>query len=438
MDEAWRTRLRLVVERPGDGAVLTVDGRLPEVEIPGRVWYASAPAVVAAFAPAGIDPLLLRLLDGGRDEADHLLSATLLAGLRGDEPQDAVWADRDEVADAAALLASTAGTRQPWAEPGWFPGAEAWLQSTVDATGSAVTGPVEQHKVWELSCVLRAPTTRGDVYLKATVDSPLFVAEAPVTALLAELFPEHVPAPLAVERERGWIATPDFGPEIGWEAPVPVREEALRQYAALQHVSVQHVDALLAAGCMDRRPAWLAAQLPAWFAEPTTGHWTSAEVSAALAAAIPRLVELCAELAGSPLPDTLLHGDMHMGNAAHRPGGGYLFFDWTDAGVGHPFVDMVAIAQEDDEASRDRLRDTYLAEWDHVTSRGELDRTWAVADVLAHANQAVSYMSLGLSLRGSEDTAPHPLFASYTSRWLRTVLGALDRLDGTTRTAEAR
>jgi hypothetical protein len=208
MDEAWRTRLRLVVERPRDGAVLTVDGRLPEVEIPGRVWYASAPAVVAAFAPTGIDPLLLRLLDGGRDEADHLLSATLLAGLRGDEPQDAVWADRDEVADAAALLASTAGTRQPWAEPGWFPAAEAWLQSTVDATGSAVTGPVEQHKV--------------------TVDSPLFVAEAPVTALLAELFPEHVPAPLAVERERGWIATPDFGPEIGWEAPVPVREEALR------------------------------------------------------------------------------------------------------------------------------------------------------------------------------------------------------------------
>jgi hypothetical protein len=438
VEEAWRTRLRLVVERPRDGTVLTVDGRLPEVEVSGRVWYASAPDVVAAFTPAGIDPLLLRLLRGGRDETEHLLSATLLAELRGDEPQGAAWTHRDEVPDAAALLGGAAPARQPWADPAWFSAARDWLRSTVDNTGGAVTGPVEQHKVWELSCVLRVPTTRGDVYLKATVDSPLFVAEAPVTALLAELFPEHVPAPLAVERERGWIATPDFGPELGWEAPVPVREEALRQYAALQHASVEHVDALLAAGCIDRRPVWLATQLPSWFVEPMTRHWTSAEVSAALAAAIPRLGELCAELAGSPLPDTLLHGDMHMGNAARRPGGGYLFFDWTDAGIGHPFVDMVAIAQEDEEASRDRLRDTYLAEWDHIASRVELDRIWAVADVLAHANQAVSYMSLGLSLGASEDVAPHPLFASYTGRWLRTVLGALDRLDGTTRAAGTR
>jgi hypothetical protein len=53
--------------------------------------------------------------------------------------------------------------------------------------------------------------------------------------------------------------------------------------------------------------------------------------------------------------------------------------------------------------------------------------------VLAHANQAVSYMSLGLSLRADAGAPAHPLFASYTARWLRTVLGALDRLDGTDR-----
>jgi hypothetical protein len=338
----------------------------------------------------------------------------------------------------AALLDGSGPARQPWADPAWFPAAEAWLKSTVDATGGALTGAVEQHKVWELSCVLRAPTTRGDVYLKATIDSPLFVAEAVVTALLAELFPEHVPTPLAVDRERGWIATPDFGPEVGWEAPVPVREEALRQYAELQKASVRHVDALLAAGCVDRRPAWLAGQLPTWFAEDMTRHWAPPELARGLAAATPRLVELCRELAGSALPETLLHGDMHMANAARRPGGGYLFFDWTDAGVGHPFIDMIAIAQEDDEASRDALRETYLTQWADVASRTELDRAWAVAEVLAHANQAISYMSIGLSLCTDESGAPHPLFASYTGRWLRTVLGALDRLDGAGRVGTAR
>jgi hypothetical protein len=268
------------------------------------------------------------------------------------------------------------------------------------------------------------------------VDSPLFAPEAGVNALLADLFPRHVPTPLAVQPDRGWIATPDFGEELGWEAPMPARQEALRQYAALQQESVRHVDALLAAGCLDRRPAWLGAQLPHWFAEETTRRWAAPELAERLAAAVPRLVELCAELAASPLPDTLLHGDMHMANVARRPGGGYLFFDWTDAGVGHPFVDMIAVVQEKDEKNRAVLREAYLDEWAGAADPARLRRDWAVAEVLAHANQAISYMSLGLSLREKASAAAHPLFGSYTAKWLRDVLGVLDRLDGTRAAAE--
>jgi Phosphotransferase enzyme family len=300
----------------------------------------------------------------------------------------------------------------------------------VAVAGAEVNGPVQQHKVWDLSCVLRQPTTAGDVYLKETVDSPLFVSEAAVIPLLADLFPRHVPTPLAVDPERGWIATADFGAELGWEASVPARQEALRQYAELQHESVRHVDALLAAGCLDRRPSWLGAQLRHWLGGEATRHWASPVLAQQLAAAVPRLVELCAELAGSSLPDTLLHGDMHMANVARRPGGGYLFFDWTDAGVGHPFVDMIAVAHEQDEKDRAVLRETYLEQWAGATDRARLDRDWAVSEVLAHANQAISYMSLGLSLRDTGTTSPHSLFGSYTAKWLRDLLGVLDRLDG--------
>lgn len=305
-----------MVVRPGSGQVLTVAGRLPAAEVEGRVWYATAAKVIAAFTPA-LDPILLRLLSIEEEEGERLVSATLLATLRGAEPEGAAWVDRDEVPGTVALLDGAGPARQPWAEPDWFPEAEVWLRSNVD--GAEVTGPVQQHKVWELSCVLRVPTTDGDVYFKSTVESPLFVAEATVTALLAGLFPAHVPAPLAVEPERGWIATADFGAELGWEAPLPVRMEALHQYAALQSASTEHVPALLAAGCVDRRPAWLAAQLPTWFAADTTRHWARPELATALAGAVPRLVELCAELAGSPLPDTLLHGDMH-GERRAAPG----------------------------------------------------------------------------------------------------------------------
>lgn len=429
VDRPWRTRLTLVVPRAGGDDVLAVDGRLPEAELPGRLWYAESWRFVGAFGP-GLEPVLLRLLRADRDEDERLLRLTLLAALPGEPPDGARWVHRGQVPRAAALLAEAGPPRQPWAEPGWFPLAADWLLSAVDGAAVPATGPVQQFKVWELSSVLRVPTTGGDVYFKATIDSPLFVPEAAVTALLADLFPEHVPAPLAVDRERGWIATADFGAEVGWTASVEVREAALRQYAALQRGSAEHVDRLLAAGCIDRRPAWLARQLPSWFAAETLPDWAEPELAADLAAAIPRLTELCSELATSPLPTTLLHGDMHMGNAARRPGGGFLFFDWTDAGVGHPFIDMIAVGQEDDEGHRERLRDAYLDGWSDVAGRADLDRAWAVADVLAQANQAVSYLSLGLTLRRDPAAGHSPLFASYTKQWLRTLLGALARLDG--------
>lgn len=427
MEPAWLTRVRLLVVRDG-GEVLAVGDRLPETEVPVRYWPNRFAEVIEGFERVGLEAVVLRTVSVAEDEAERLATVTVAAALRGPEPEDARWTDPAEVADAADLLAGVGPAQQPWADPEWLPAAEEWLRSAVTAAGGQVTGRVQQHKVWQLSCVLRLPTTLGDVYLKSTVDSPLFVAEAPVTALLADLFPRHVPGPLAVDADRGWIATPDFGEELGWDADLPSRQEALRQYAELQHEAAGHVDALLSAGCLDRRPAWLGEQLPHWLAGETTRHWADPELARRLNAAVPRLRELCAELDGSPLPVTLLHGDMHMGNVARRPGGGYLFFDWTDAGIGHPFVDMIAVAHEEDAGDRAVLRTTYLDAWAGDADPARLDRDWAVAEVLGIANQAVSYMSLGLSLRAGPTEPAHPVFASYTAKWLRDLVTGVDAL----------
>jgi hypothetical protein len=60
---------------------------------------------------------------------------------------------------------------------------------------------------------------------------------------------------------------------------------------------------------------------------------------AALAAAVPGLRAACAELAGHDVPASLVHGDLHLANVARGPRG-YRFFDWTDACVAHPFLDL--------------------------------------------------------------------------------------------------
>jgi hypothetical protein len=243
---------------------------------------------------------------------------------------------------------------------------------------------------------------------------------------LARLFPGRVPAPVAAEPGRGYLALADFGAEVGWHAPVEVKEDVVREFARLQLASVPHVPELRAAGCQDRGLEWLAEQVPSWFAAGAVGRFAPPEVAARLDAAVSRLAGLCVELAARGLPVTLAHGDMHMGNVARGPGG-YLFFDWTDAAIGHPFVDLIAVTQEDQDADRRRLRDAYLSEW---AAAGPLDRLvllWPIVEVLSAANQAISYMSLGLSL-GTD--GPSPLFASYTVYWLEAVVASLDRLDG--------
>jgi hypothetical protein len=328
-------------------------------------------------------------------------------------------------AELGRLLAEATGPRvpkQPWAHRDWLPAAESWLATAVAATGRTATAPIEQYRVWDLSCVLRAPADGGAVYLKSTVASPLFVDEVEVTVQLARLFPGRVPAPVAADRERRLLALADVGPEVGWGAPVEVFAEVVREFGRLQIASVPYVAELRAAGCRDRGLQWLAGQLPVWFDADVVRRFASPDVTDRVAAAVPRLVELCAGLAAYGLPSTLMHGDMHLGNVA-RGQHGYVFFDWTDAALGHPFLDLVAIDQLGTD--RDRLRDAYLSEWAAFAPLDQLCALWPLVEVLSRANQAVSYLSLGLFLGNSE---PSSLFRSYTVEWLRTMLAALDRL----------
>jgi hypothetical protein len=437
---AWRSRVRAVVLRACGPEVLVLGprGRLPQGEAAGKLWYAKTPVVLAALGGA-LDLVVLGLLGVADDPQAGLRTVTVRCALREGAvlPAGARWVDRAAVAGLGGLVGVDGlagldgGGRQPWADSGWLPAAQEWLSQALPAAGYRPVGPVRQRKVWELSCILRQPTDRGDVYIKANIGAPLFVNEAAVVPELARIFPEHVPAPVAVHAGRGWLAVADFGAEVGWTAPIEVRQDVVRHFARLQIASVPHLARLSAAGCIDRRPPWLAAQLPAWFAADQVRHWVTAAAAARLEAAIPRLAELASDLDGHGLPATLAHGDMHMDNVARHPGGGYLFFDWTDACIAHPFIDMIAIGQEDNEQDRARLRHSYLSEWQTLAPRTDLSHAFAQAEVLSAANQAISYMTLGRTLQPAPTHPPHPLFASYTTHWLTTLLTTLDHLDNT-------
>jgi hypothetical protein len=452
MDEdGWRTCLRWVVVHPHDPAVLAArrDGALalPETERPGQVWTADPAEVLPALDELlGADAVLLDCLADQQDPAARVQRATLLAVPRRTPalPQGMAWVGRDGLAGADAALAarvvealergSAGDGGQPWATRGWFAEAEGWLRSAMERLGRPVTGTVRQARVWRLSCVLRAPTAGGDVWFKANTTSPLFVNEGVVMGALAGLFPGQVPAPLAVEPERGWMVLADFGDEVGWEAPLEVVEEVARSYARMQVEAAGQVGRLLDAGCLDRRLDRLAAQAQAWLpAVETTAElpgidpatWLSPEEEAGLRAAVPRLQARCAELAGYAVPPSIVHGDLHLSNVARGPKG-YLFFDWTDACVAHPFLDLATIRRgtgfvdaTDEAELRERLRRAYLPEWAAFEPPRRLAEAWELAAPLGALHQAVSYRSLAARPPGD----PH--MAQSTAWWLRQVLAGL-------------
>ena len=96
-----------------------------------------------------------------------------------------------------------------WAGPEWRVEAERWIRSTLDGLGVSVTGAMEQQRLRPWSTQLTVATDVGHVWFKENCPGQWF--EAGLLAALAELVPDAVVAPLAVEPERGWFLTPDHG-----------------------------------------------------------------------------------------------------------------------------------------------------------------------------------------------------------------------------------
>ena len=136
---------------------------------------------------------------------------------------------------------------------------------------------------------------------------------------------------------------------------------------------------------------------------------------------LPTLLEGCERLATGPLPLALVHGDLHLANVA-RSRDGYLFFDWTDASVGNPLMDLLLVFFEEAEEVREALRDIYLSAWIETGSPDELLDVWRLAQPLAALNQAVSYRSIVDGVEPGTGDEMSPMLPW----WLRKALEAVD------------
>jgi Phosphotransferase enzyme family len=284
-----------------------------------------------------------------------------------------------------------------WAQPEWLATAVGWIEKQVGAT--AIGGDIEQIHLRPWSTVLRVPTTDGDLYFKALWSDSTF--EPALTVLLAERWPEHIAEPVAVDPDRGWMLTRDAGSRlrdhIQSAADLHHWEKVLPAYAELQIQLAPRLDELLALGVPDTRLAAIPRLLDDLLADSDAlmldqpDGLTSAEV-ARMRDLRPQIAAMCAKLAAFGIPETIQHDDFNDGNVLVRFGD-YVFFDWGDACVSHPFHTMVItlrataarLGLQPGGPELIRLRDAYLDAFSSFGSREALfelfDVTYAVGTV---------------------------------------------------------
>jgi hypothetical protein len=251
----------------------------------------------------------------------------------------------------------------------WRHQAEHWARSELAARDVEVVGPVEQPRIRPWSTQLRLPTDAGTFWFKANCAHLAF--EPALQAELAELAPDLVDRPYAIDAERRWMLTRDHGPTLGdtSEPTVDDWRRVLGRAATVQRAVAGHGQRLLATGLPDCRPASVVnrfdrlVEIFATVPEEHPGH-VSGELLTDLRGARGRVADAAAELDASSLPTTWQHGDLHPWNVFAADG---RLFDFGDGQWAHA-AEVLSVPHawivRQDVIAWDAVLEAYADAWD--------------------------------------------------------------------------
>ena len=393
-----------------DGLVLTDErGRLlsfvdehPWIDLQRRALGcgdATAVLVAPQMVVSPDEQLLMNVFTSRTETVVHG-SWTALDGLA--EPDPAVRATLRSIAAVVDGTMAPPARRPEWFSASWYVDVDAWIDAELAARGRTRTGMTVPVKVWSLSAVLRVPCEPAPVWFKASCRH--FHAEPALTRLVVDMLPEHAPPVLAVDEDRGWLLMEDMSgaDEEHEDSPPPGMGAAAGHIAATRQLrSLEHLDDIETAGV----PVRGLTETMHGFDEVLATSVELAELTpdelAAARAVRNDVHAVVEELAALGLPDTLVHGDLHPGNIAHD-GDSLVLYDWSDAAVSHPLLDLVHLSHRlpDDEAGQARA--AYAEVWRASYGDVDLDRALALAAQVNPLFQMVSYEQI---YRDQEDAS---------------------------------
>jgi hypothetical protein len=260
------------------------------------------------------------------------------------------------------------------------------------ADGLPGVGTPRQHQLSDLSVVLRAPSADGDIFFKCSAQ--LFRHEAVTTQAMAELMPDLVPEVIAVDGAQGWMLMRDLGADELGDQDESLWHEGIAAHAGIQRLWLGRTDELVRLGLAVRPLTDLAAQVARMSDDSELWGRMSPDLRERWLATAPTLVESCRRLDEIGPGHTLVHGDFHPWNVVFGTGATRVF-DWSDAAVSHPFVDLATyVFWTQDVSVRRGLIDAYVGAWSTQGSEESLREAAALGLVVGALYQVQGYRAL--------------------------------------------
>jgi hypothetical protein len=313
--------------------------------------------------------------------------------------------------------------RAAWARPGWFEETSSWLLGVLQGLGRMPTGPIEQRGSWPISCGLSVDTDAGMVIVKSVPS--LFGHEPELTRALSAEHPGRVPDVLAVDPERGHLVMAAFGgAQLGFEEPSRWAD-GLMEMARIQQAWIGRRQEAAALGVEDRTLAVLGRELESIITDEQASPGLDREKRGRLLANLPRYHDIIDRLEAGPVPETLVHGDLHPWNV-QRDGDRLVIFDWSDSCWSHPFLDVATFTvRTEDLAAREAMRSAYLAAWAEWADGPTLRQSLRWAELLMEFHVAITWRRLTAIF----EPGSHSFVDQGAQRHLEMALAATDALD---------
>ena len=389
MDDLGGRTVTLVLVSPA-GEVL---GALPPFPVATPWWQE-----VSGLATEGRQ--VLRLLHGDRP-APPGGNVTYLAEISGDAPAGLTPVEADLAPHPR---------RAAYAEVGGPAASVSWARGELG--GPAVTA--HQQRTWNLSAIWRLDGRDGRpvAWLKQV---PSFFAHEPAVIRLVDSVAPGLVPPLIAEGGSGRMLLAHVPGTDRYGAGADVCEAIAEAFHPVQVELARRVTP---------GPPYLAADLGPDIVEMAGGRaW---ETGAAVAipdgridveriarVAEPHLGEIeglgeliddlprrLAEVAECGLPDTLVHGDLHPGNARTDDRGRLTIMDWGDCLIGNPAFDILRLTERLDDP--DPVLHAWAYRWRKARPGTRPERAAELLRPVAALRSAVVYADFVASIEPSE------------------------------------